>query len=260
MAEEIKKTIQNYWTKNAPYLALVRDRYSPEDEEFYLEMDTYRYKYDSYIPPLIDSFTGKGKKILEIGCGMGTDSRHISRRGSDITSLDLSFDNVHFSLKGMKVLGLRGNGVNADAENLPFKDNSFDVGYSFGVLHHTPNTEKAIREIYRVLKPGGQCVIMLYHKGYAYYALLFLYGWRRLFLKEVKEQMMSKYDHTPLSKLYSKKDAGKMFSFFKNINFEVAAYGGAKAHPVLKHIWFILNKSKFLMEHFGSFLIIRGIK
>lgn len=256
----LKKTIQSYWTRNVPYLEIVSGKNSPETKEFYQEVDAFRYKYDSYIPGLIRTFASGGKTVLEIGSGMGSDSRYIASLGAKITSLDLSPENVSFTLKGVHLSGLKGEGVCGDGEKLPFRNNTFDVVYSFGVLHHTPNTENAIAEVYRVLKPKGQCVIMLYHKGYAYYVLLFLYGWRRIFLKETKEQLMSKYDHTPLSKLYSKNDAGKIFSFFKNVNFEVEAYGGAKAHPILKHVWFILNKSKFLMNHFGSFLIIRGTK
>lgn len=255
-----KKEIQEYWTKNVPGLDLVRKKYTPEQREFYAEADAYRYKYDGYIIPLIDSFAEKGTRVLEVGCGMGADSRYISRRGSDVVSLDLSFENVHFSLKGMQVLSLKGKGVNADAENLPFKDNTFDVVYSFGVLHHTPDTQKAIDEVRRVLKPNGKCVIMLYHKGYAYYALLLMHGYKRLFGIYNNDKLMSRYDLTPLSRLYSKNEIRKMFKQFRNLNISVVAYGGTQAHPLLKYIHWFLQKSRFLMNKFGSFLIIKGEK
>lgn len=260
MVERIKKVIQEYWTKNVPGLDLVCKKYTSEQKEFYLEADVYRYKYDSYILPLIDSFAEKGREVLEIGCGIGSDSRYISKRGSNITSLDLSFDNVHFSLKGMEVLGLQGKGVNADAEHLPFKDNSFDVVYSFGVLHHTLDTQKAINEVYRVLKPKGKSVIMLYHKGYAYYALLFMHGYKKLFGVYNQDKLMSRYDSTPLSRLYSKKEIGRIFKNFSHLDITVTAFGGTQAHPILKYVHWLLKKSKFLMRNFGSFLIIRGEK
>lgn len=103
-----KKTIQDYWTKNVPGLDIVSKRFSPEQKEFYLYTDEYRYRYDSYLVPLIDSFAKKGEVILEIGCGMGTDSRYISQKGAHIVSLDLSYDNVSFTLKGMHLLNLGG--------------------------------------------------------------------------------------------------------------------------------------------------------
>lgn len=255
-----KKKIQNFWTENVPGLDLVSEKYSPEQREFYTEVDEFRYRYDSYIVPLLDSFAEKGKLILEIGCGMGTDSRHISRRQADIVSLDLSFNNVDFTLKGMHLLNLTGMGVCADAENLPFKDNAFDVVYSFGVLHHTPDTQKAINEIYRVLKPNGKCVTMLYHKGYAYYVLLMLHGYKRLLGIYDQDRLMSKYDKTPLSRLYSRREINVMFRGFRDIDISITTFGAIQAHPILKYIHFLFNKSKFLMQHFGSFIIIKSKK
>ncbi len=260
MTEKLKKTIQYYWTQNVPGLDLIAQKYTPEQKEFYTETDAHRYKYDSYIPALIDSFVKEGRRVLEIGCGMGTDSRYISKHGSDIISLDLSHRNVAFTLKGMQILQLKGKGVNADAERLPFKDNSFDIVYSFGVLHHTPDTQKAINEAYRVLKPNGKCVIMLYHKGYAYYALWLLHGYKRLFGLYSQDKFTSRYDNTPLSRMYSKKEIRDIFSNFKGLDLSMTTFGGAQRHPVLKYVHALLHKSKFLMNRFGSFIIIRGKK
>ncbi len=260
MEPEIKKVIQEYWTKNVPGLDQVCRKYSPEQEEFYIETDKFRYHYDSYIPGLIDSFAQKGKTILEIGCGMGTDSRYISRKGANIVSLDLSFNNVSFALKGSRLLNLKGKGTCADAEKLPFKDNSFDIVYSFGVLHHTPDTQKAIDEACRVLRPGGRCVIMLYHKGYAYYMLLLMHGYKRLLNICSNEKLMSKYDSTPLSRLYSKTELKYLFRKFNDLSIAIVAYGGAQAHPFLKYLHYVLHRNSFLMRHLGSFAIIEGVK
>lgn len=260
MVDKFKKDIKNYWTKNVPGLDVVSAQYSPEDKEFYLAADAHRYKYDAYIPALLDSFAQKGRRVLEIGCGMGTDSRYISKKGCNITSLDLSYDNVLYATKGMRLFQLNNTGVNADAENLPFKDNSFDVVYSFGVLHHTPDTQKAINEVKRVLKPKGQAVIMLYHKGYAYYMLLLMHGYKKIFGLYNQDKLMSKYDATPLSRLYSKKEIARIFRDFRNLEISVTAFGGTQAHPVLKHVHRALTGSKFLMQRFGSFLIIKAEK
>jgi len=224
------------------------------------EVDKHRYKYDAYIPSLIDSFTEKDKLILEIGCGMGTDSRYIAKKQARIVSLDLSFDNVSFALKGMHLLSLRGRGVCADAERLPFQDSSFDAVYSFGVLHHTPDTKKAIDEAYRVLRPKGRCLLMLYHKGYAYYLLLLLHGYKRVLGIYNQDRLTSRYDSTPLSRMYSKSQIQELFKDFKNIKISITTYGGIQAHPVLKYLYLAFNKNKFLLKYFGSFVIISGEK
>lgn len=255
-----KQVMQDYWTKNVPGLDLVASKFSPEEKDFYITADEYRYKYDAYIPGLIDSFASKDKLILEIGCGMGTDSRYMSKKGARVVSMDLSFNNVSFSLKGMDVLGFSGKGVNADAEKLPFKDNVFDAVYSFGVLHHTPDTQRSLNEVHRVLKPNGQAVIMLYHKGYAYYALLLMHGYKKLFGRYSDDALMSRYDSTPLSRLYSKKQIREMFLNFRDLDISITAFGGTQAHPVLKYVHRLLTESKFLMDRFGSFIIIKASK
>lgn len=255
-----KKTIQDFWTKNVPGLEVASKNYNLEQKEFYIEADSLRYKYDAYIIPLIDSFSKRGNLILEIGCGLGSDSRYIAQKGVDIVSLDLSPKNVYLTTKGMQLFGLKGVCICADAEKLPFRDNFFDVVYSFGVLHHSPNTQIAINEIRRVLKPKGECIIMLYHKGYAYYALLLRYGWKSFLCRYSKERLMNNYDHTPLSKLYSKKEIFELFCHFTDIEIEITTFGGIQAHPVLRFIYKILHKNKFLMRNFGSYLIIRGRK
>lgn len=255
-----KKTIQEFWTKNVPGWDIVSKKFTPEEKEFYEEVDTYRYKYDSYITSLIDSFARKGRSILEIGCGLGSDSRYIAKKGANIISLDLSPNNVFLATKGMRLFGFNPKGVCADAEHLPFKDNSFDIVYSFGVLHHTPDTQRALNEVNRILKHNGQCIIMLYHKGYAYYALLLCYSWRILFFRYNRVNLMNRYDRTPLSKLYSKEEIYQLFQQFKDLDLEITTYGGIQIHPVLKFIYKILHKSKFLMRNFGSYIIIKGRK
>jgi len=258
-----KKNIQEFWTKNVPGFDVISKDYSPEQKEFYLAVDKHRYKYDSYILPLLESFVKEGDNVLEIGCGLGSDSRQIARKGGSIISLDLSFNNACLTKKGAKLLGLDKNrAVCGDAENLPFKDNAFDAVYSFGVLHHTPNTKKAIDEIYRIIKPNGKCLVMLYHKGYAYYLLLLIYI--PLFVKGKLrgnlDVFTSKYDHTPLSKMYSKKETRALFRKFRNLGIEMTTYGGVQNHRVLRYIYTLLNKSHFLMNRFGSFLLIKGKK
>lgn len=119
----------------------------------------------------------KGKKVLEIGSGAGAHSALFSKHGAEITSLDLTYERVISTQKKLEIVDdLKSSFVlQGDAENLPFEENFFDIVYSNGVLHHTPDTEKTIQEVLRVLKPGGKAVIMLYAKhSYLYWINIFL--------------------------------------------------------------------------------------
>ncbi|MEO5374467.1 MAG: class I SAM-dependent methyltransferase [Alphaproteobacteria bacterium] len=114
-----------------------------------------------------------GRSVLEIGCGAGGHSVLFARRGAVMTSVDITPERV--AATGRKFALLEGlidpgcRAMSADAENLPFPDGSFDIVYSNGVLHHTHDTGRAIAEVYRVLKPGGLAVIMLYCKDSWHY-------------------------------------------------------------------------------------------
>lgn len=107
----------------------------------------------------------RGKRVLEIGPGAGGHSALFARHGAIVTATDLTVARVRSTARKFALLGESATGcraLQADAENLPFGDGSFDIAYSNGVLHHTLDTERAVAEAYRVLKPGGQAVILLY--------------------------------------------------------------------------------------------------
>jgi SAM-dependent methyltransferase len=102
--------------------------------------------------------------VLEIGCGLGTDGAQFAKAGAHYTGIDLTDAAIDLARRRFEMFNLPGIFRVADAEKLEFPDSSFDVVYSHGVLHHTPNTQAAVREIHRVLRPGGRAVVMLYHR------------------------------------------------------------------------------------------------
>jgi SAM-dependent methyltransferase len=109
-------------------------------------------------------------RVLEIGCGLGTDGAQFAKAGADYTGVDLTEAAVELARRRFELFNLPGTFRTADAENLDFDDASFDLVYSHGVLHHTPDTVRAVREIHRVLRPQGRAVVMLYHRdSYNYY-------------------------------------------------------------------------------------------
>jgi SAM-dependent methyltransferase len=132
---------------------------------FYELVEAHRYTSEWHIPIAADFAGARGLKVLEIGCGLGTDGAQFAEAGADYTGVDLTDAAVELARRRFELFGLSGKFQTADAENLDFADESFDLVYSHGVLHHTPETGKAVKEINRVLRPGGRAMAMLYHRG-----------------------------------------------------------------------------------------------
>lgn len=138
--------------------------------EFFLDYERQRYATEPYILEFLGRDDVRGKRVVEIGCGMGTDGVQLVRAGADYTGVDLTPMGALLTRTNLGMRGLRGTTVNASAERLPFADASVDFIYSHGVLHHTPDIDRAVAEIRRVLKPGGRIHLMLYHRrSYNYY-------------------------------------------------------------------------------------------
>jgi len=112
-----------------------------------------------------------GKLVLEIGSGSGAHSALFARRGASVVAVDITPERVAATARMLSLVPGEGRAYQADAENLPFRDDAFDIVYSNGVLHHSVDTERAVAEVRRVLKPGGQAVIMLYARHSATYWL-----------------------------------------------------------------------------------------
>jgi len=113
-----------------------------------------------------------GKAVLEIGPGAGGHSALFAKHGANVTSIDITVERARATQAKYNLMGDMAAGCGAlqgDAEDLPFADSTFDIVYSNGVLHHTPDTEASIAEVWRVLKPGGRAVIMLYCKNSWHY-------------------------------------------------------------------------------------------
>ena len=150
-------------------------------------MERARAELDPLIADFADFAGSRGKQVLEIGVGLGSDLIRFARAGAKVTGIDLTEHAVQLVRRRLELEGLAGNVQTADAENLPFADESFDLVYSWGVLHHTPDTERAVREAIRVVRPGGRLCVMLYarHSWVSYgmwvrHALLAGRPWRSL--------------------------------------------------------------------------------
>ncbi len=137
----------------------------PSEREYYDSHAKTRYELEPYIFDFARFYEGNNRDVLELGVGMGAD--HVEWAKSDpktLSGIDFTERAVAHTGKRLAVYGLRSDVRVADAEELPFDDDTFDLVYSWGVLHHTPDTPKAFGEIYRVLRPGGIARVMIYHK------------------------------------------------------------------------------------------------
>ena len=123
-----------------------------------------RYRLEPFIIPFAGFKESKNKKVLEIGVGLGADHQKFAEAGADLFGVDLTERAVAHTRRRLELYGLTSTLSIGDAENLKFDDASFDQVYSWGVLHHSPKTPKAIDEVYRVLKKGGTASIMIYNK------------------------------------------------------------------------------------------------
>ncbi len=161
--EELKERVRAFWQAHP-----CGTKFSDAEigtREFFERIEAHRYEKEWHIRAAADFAGAKGLRVLEIGCGMGTDGAQFAQAGADYTGVDLTEAAIELARKRFELSGLQGNFQVADAENLEFPDETFDLVYSHGVLHHTPDTARAIREIHRVLKPGGRAEVMLYHRG-----------------------------------------------------------------------------------------------
>ena len=120
---------------------------------------------DNPFHELMDTGGLAGKRVLEIGCGMGFHAEMLARAGAVVTTIDISDTSVDATKRRFALKGLSGEILQMDAEHLAFADNSFDLVWSWGVIHHSSRTGRVIREIERILKPGGMAKIMVYNLG-----------------------------------------------------------------------------------------------
>ncbi len=137
--------------------------YTRGSKEYFQEITQKRYRYHYHILDWFDKMaTGNRKSLLEIGCGIGIDTVALAQRDFEITAIDLTSAAIEVARRRIDRLGLQIDYRVGNCEQLEFEDHSFDLVYSFGVIHHTPDIRRAVNEIHRVLKPGGRAYIMIY--------------------------------------------------------------------------------------------------
>ena len=180
LTDDSQTRIQEFWDDLCRQLYAGHEELTAERLSFLLdELKVLLKNFEQPLGQEIDLNALKGLDVLEIGCGAGAHSSLMKKAGARIVSMDLTPSRVVATQAKLALLKEgEGMAVGGNAERLPFRDEAFDLVYSFGVLHHTTDTEAAIKEVHRVLRPRGRAVVMLYAKRsfYYYVNLLLLKG------------------------------------------------------------------------------------
>jgi len=221
-----KQEVRDFWEENPLSAAAIP--FEPGTPEFFAEHTRLRELETTGETKLwaYNLEEAAGKQVLDVGCGNGYVTCQFAGAGANVVAVDLTEKAVELTRARLTQLGLTAEVKQADAEALPFKDETFDTVVSFGVIHHTPDTEKAVEELHRVLKPGGQLQLMLYHRNsFAYRAL---FPAKRVLQrgsrgKTASDQVNAVDGSTnPLGKVYSKSEVRSLLHSFTNIDFRSA--------------------------------------
>lgn len=266
----LKVEVKDFWDKSScgeVYAA------GESQRDYYASHSATRYALEPYIPSFARFADSHRKDVLEIGVGMGADHLEFAKsHPKSLVGVDLTPRAVEHTRQRMLAYGFVPDVRIADAESLPFPGDSFDLVYSWGVLHHSPDTPKAIGEVLRVLRPCGVAKVMLYHK----YSLTGYMLWTRYALlagRPLRSLDDIYFDHleSPGTKAYSVHAARKMFSGFSEVVTRVELSGGdlllgaaGQRHPgallnVARRIWPRFLLRTMLRTH-GLFLLIEARK
>lgn len=171
--EQLKKSVKQYWNTAACGTEFIsKEKFSPA---YFQAIEDFRYSVEPEIFAFAQFSRFNGKKVLEVGVGAGTDFVQWVKAGAQAYGIDLTEEAIAHVNQRLYHQGLNAAEVRVgDAEQLPYMDNTFDLVYSWGVIHHSPDTLESLKEIVRVAKPGGKIKIMIYNRNslFAFYQYL----------------------------------------------------------------------------------------
>jgi ubiquinone/menaquinone biosynthesis C-methylase UbiE len=220
-SRELKSEVKQHWENET-----CGTRYGDDADRkrYFEEISVARYKLEPYIKSFADFPGSEGKTVLEIGVGAGADFQNWCEHATHATGIDLTERAISLTGERLALNNIpkeRYRLLTSDAENLPFADNSFDIVYSWGVLHHTPDTRRAYGELFRVLRPGGVMKTMIYH--HPSWTGLMLYAQHALARGNFKMSMKEVVFHhleSPGTKVYSIEEARRLLSEIGFANIE----------------------------------------
>ena len=193
----------------------------PGSAAYFAEVEAARDRLEPFIPAFAEFERWRGRRVLEVGVGLGTDFVRFARAGADLHGVDLTEAAVDLVRQRLAQEGLEASVRVADAERLPFDDASFDLVYSWGVLHHTPDPPAAVAEVRRLVRPGGEARVMLYARRswvalglWGRYGLLRGRPWRSL------TDVVADHMESPGTRAYTDAELHDLFAAFGDVRLE----------------------------------------
>jgi ubiquinone/menaquinone biosynthesis C-methylase UbiE len=155
-------TVADYWNRRPCNIRHSAAKVG--SRTYFEEVEARKYFIEPHIPAFADFGRWNDKRVLEIGCGIGTDAVNFARAGAEYTGIELSKVSLDLARQRFETFGVHGNLIHANAEQLSdhVRQASFDLIYSFGVIHHTPDPDAVIRQARRAIRPNGEFRLMLY--------------------------------------------------------------------------------------------------
>ena len=238
--------------------------------QYFEEVQDRKYSVESHIPAFADFWRNRDKKVLEVGCGIGTDTMEFARHGCKVTAVDLSEESLTIAKQRAQVFSLQDwiTFRYADAEHLSdfILRQPYDLIYSFGVIHHSPDPARILREMHRFTRPGTVLKLMVYHKfSWKVLWMLLNYGYEPNFIAKSSEAE----SNCPVTYAYSKAEAKKLMEqagftvtgirVEHIFPYEISAYKRYEYKKVwyfrwMPHTWF-----RWLEQRFGWHLLITGV-
>lgn len=154
--------VRAYWNDHIHDLDI--SSHAPGSREFFADLDQYHFEKLHHLPRLIDFDGYRGRKVLDVGCGAGTDLMRFAKGGALVTGVDLSSSAIALARQNFAQQGLAADLREADGEKLPFADDTFDLVFAHGVVQYTAHDSALVEECRRVLKPGGTGVFQVYNR------------------------------------------------------------------------------------------------
>ena len=213
--------VKRYWDRRPCNIR--HSQKSVGSREYFDEVEKRKYLVEPHILKFANFPFWRGKDVLEIGCGIGTDSINFVRKGANLTIVELSSESLSITKRRLELEGLQATFINGNAEELDRllpANKKFDLIYSFGVIHHTPHPEWIIEAITKHLKPEGELRLMIYARYswkvlwiYARHMWREPWNWRRLVARYSEAEIGS-----PVSHIYSYREARLLLRSFEIVN------------------------------------------